>query len=159
MKTFKTLSLSLLVVALSIVSAQAQVKGDKAIGANVAFGMGDNYSNIGLGVKGLYNLTDPIRLEAAFTYFLKSKGVSMWDASAYGHYLFGISDKFVVYPLAGVGFYSSKSVGTYSDFALTVGGGLDYKLANNVLLQADLKYKFVDYSDRLIISAGIAFQF
>ena len=165
MKTLKVLSLSLLVLALSIGSAQAQFKGDKAVGANLAFGMGDNYSNIGLGIKALYNITDPIRLEGAFTYFLKKDYVSMMDFSVYGHYLFPVTDKFIVYPLAGLGYYNSivdlGGLGntTYGDFALTLGGGIDYKLSSNLVLQADLKYKIVDYSNRFIISAGVAFQF
>ena len=165
MKIVKVFSLSLLVLALSIGSAQAQFKGDKAVGANIAFGSGDNFSNLGLGAKFLYNITDPIRLEGAFTYFLKKDYVSMMDISVYGHYLFPAGDKFTAYPLAGVGYYSTKldfsGIGSTShgDFAITIGGGVDYRLTSNLILQADVKYKFVDYMDRFIISAGVAFQF
>jgi hypothetical protein len=164
MKIVKVFSLSLLVLALSIGSAQAQFKGDKAVGANLALGLSDGDARIGLGAKFLYNIIDPVRVEAAFTYFLKSDYVSMIDISAYGHYLFPINDKFTAYPLTGVGYCNARaSYGGVSHsegkFVYTLGGGADYRLSSNLILQGDLKYKFVGSSYIFMISAGVAFQF
>ena len=54
-------------------SASAQA-GDKALGAQFVFGSQTN--NIGFGVKGQYYVTDHLRGEASFDYFLKNKGIS-----------------------------------------------------------------------------------
>jgi outer membrane protein X len=154
---------------MAVASVFAQEKGDKAAGAGLSIGTGDSYTNIGLGAKFQYNVTDPIRLEGAFTYFLKKDYLSMYDLSVYGHYLFPVADKITVYPIVGLGILSSKvsfpdfgfnlGSATHSDFAFTLGGGVDYAVTDKVLIYADLKYKIADYMDRMIISAGVAYKF
>jgi outer membrane protein X len=67
---FKRVVLLALVATMSITTAVAQEKGDKAVGVNLALGLGDSYSNYGIGAKFQYNVTKPIRLEGSFTYFL-----------------------------------------------------------------------------------------
>ena len=75
------------------------------------------------------------------------------------------------YLLVGGGWYYSKvedSQGsTYTnDFGAHVGGGLDFRLAPNVVLNADVRYYFLNYNDQkvkdlqangYIISAGLTF--
>jgi outer membrane protein X len=154
--------------------AVAQEKGDKAVGANLIIGSGDSYSNVGIGAKFLYNVTDPIRLSAEFDYFLKKDFISMWDLSAYGHYLFPVTEKFTLYPSVGLGIINTKAsipdVGgilssagvetsvSSSDFAFSLGGGVDYELTDNLVLNGELRYKIMDGS-RLNIVAGIAYKF
>jgi outer membrane protein X len=144
-------------------AAVAQQKGDKAAGGNLVFGSGNSYSNIGIGAKFQYSVTDPIRLEGSFTYFLEKDYVSMWDLSVNGHYLFPVADKVTVYPLAGLGILGTKvdfGFGSSSDSNLGVnlGGGADFKLSDRVILNAELKYKTGDVWDRLLLSAGVAFK-
>jgi outer membrane protein X len=141
-------------------SAQA---GSKAVGANLLLGSGDGYSNIGIGAKFQYSVTDPIRLQAEFDYFLKKDLISMWDLSAYGQYLFPVAEAISVYPEVGLG-YVNTSVSfmgvsaSAGDFAFSLGGGADYKLADNLTLNLGLRYKIND-GGRLNILAGIAYSF
>jgi outer membrane protein X len=98
----------------------------------------------------------------------------MWDLSVNGHWLFPVVDKITVYPLAGLGILGATasipdidlgewgslggSVST-SDVAFNFGGGIDYKLTEQLILNAELKYKISDAWNRLLISAGLAYKF
>lgn len=90
-----------MVVALVSISASAQ-QGEKAAGINLSYGT--EHKALGIGVKGQYGITDAIRAEASFDYFLKKDGLSMWDINLNAHYLFSLSDKVKIYPLVGVTF-------------------------------------------------------
>jgi outer membrane protein X len=151
-------------------NVSAQEKGDMAAGANLVFGSGNSLSNIGVGAKFQYNVTDPLRLEGAFNYFLKKNYVTMWDFSVNGHWLFPVGDKLTVYPLAGLGILNSgssvnigyglgKVSASSSYFAINLGGGLDYKLTDKLTGNVELKYKIADLWDRLLLSAGVNYKF
>ena len=159
-RIIKMFAISMMVAVMNVVAINAQSQGDMAVGGDLSIGMGDDYTNIGIGAKFRYNVTDPIRLEGAFTYFLKKKDVSMWDFSAYGHYLFNVADKLTIYPLAGLGIFGAKNDSdSDSELGITFGGGLDYALTDNLSFNAEMKYKLVDNWDRFIISAGITYKF
>ena len=163
-RVFRSIALFMMVATMSVMTAEAQTKGDKAVGGNLSFGSGDSYSNLGIGAKFLYNVADPIRLEGAFTYFLEKDNISQWDLSVYGHYLFNVADKVTLYPIAGLGLYNVKASymgisASESEFGFTIGGGLDYQLTDKLVLTADLKYKMIKDMDRMIISVGIAYKF
>ena len=148
-------------------SASAQA-GDKAVGAQLVFGSETN--SIGFGVKGQYYFTDKLRGEGSFDYFLKNKGISMWDINANVHYLFDVADKFKVYPLAGLGYtnwsykyeYPGHSVIEGSDgrLAINLGGGAEYELTKDLSVNAELKYQIVsnNYS-QLVLGVGVAYKF
>ena len=148
-------------------SASAQA-GDKALGAQLVFGSETN--SLGFGVKGQYYFTDHIRGEGSFDYFLKNKGISMWDINANVHYLFDVADKFKVYPLAGLGYtnwsykyeYPGHSVIEGSDgrLAINLGGGAEYELTKDLRVNAELKYQIVsnNYS-QLVLGVGVAYKF
>lgn len=103
-----------LCVALVSVSASAQ-KGQTAVGANVSYGT--EISNIGFGVKGQYGITDAIRVEAGFDYFLKKDDCKFWNINLNAHYLFPLSDKLKVYPLVGLTYaHASASTGSIGEF-------------------------------------------
>ena len=148
-------------------SASAQA-GDKALGAQLVFGSETN--SIGFGVKGQYYFTDHIRGEGSFDYFLKNKGISMWDINANVHYLFDVANKVKVYPLAGLGYtnwsykyeYPGHSVIEGSDgrLAINLGGGAEYELTKDLSVNAELKYQIVsnNYS-QLVLGVGVAYKF
>lgn len=94
--------ITLCVIALG---AHAQ-KGEKAVGIGLNYGT--EISNLGFGAKFQYGVTDAIRTEASFDYFLKKDGASMWDINVNVHYLFPVADKFKVYPLVGLTYANSK---------------------------------------------------
>jgi outer membrane protein X len=150
-------------VATVSVGANAQETGDMAVGGKLLLNPGSYEPNFGIGAKFQYNVTVPIRLEASASYFLpKTWGVlgysqwreSRWDVIVNGHWLFPVSDKITLYPLAGLGVrgwvntwegddswgilnesYSSSSVGA----VLNLGGGLDLKLTDKLLFNAEVK--------------------
>jgi outer membrane protein X len=163
-------------------TAGAQEKGDMAAGGNLVLGSGDSFTNFGIGAKFQYNVTNPLRLEGSFTYFLpKKEGVtglaetslSMWDLSVNGHWLFPVADKVTVYPLAGLGVLGTSvsakvdlgELGNFSgsgsdtEIGLNLGGGVDLKLTDELFLNAELKYKVASTWGRLLISAGLAYKF
>ena len=135
--------LLLVCAAVMSLSASAQA-GDKAVGAQLVFGSETN--SIGVGVKGQYYFTDQIRGEGSFDYFLKNKGISMWDINANVHYLFDVANKVKVYPLAGLGYtnwsykyeYPGHSVIEGSDgrLAINLGGGAEYELTKDLSVNA-----------------------
>ena len=161
---FKKVAIVAIAAVTMSVAAVAQQKGDMAVGGNLVLGSGDSYSNIGIGPKFQYNVTDPIRLEGSFTYFLKKDYVSMWDLSVNGHYLFPVTDVITLYPLAGLGILGTKLHGiggswSDSDVCINLGGGIDIKLTDQLSLNGELKYKIVNNWNRLLLSAGIAYKF
>jgi outer membrane protein X len=161
-------SMAIAAIAVLTVSmpAVAQEKGDMAAGAGLTLGMGDRFTNYGLGAKFQYSVLDALRLEGAFTYFLKKDYTTMWDLSVNGHWLFPVGDKMTVYPLAGLGILNygiDLGLGglgaSTSDFAFNLGGGLDLKLTDQLIFNVEAKYKISDYWDRMLLSAGLAYRF
>jgi outer membrane protein X len=179
---FKRVAIVAIALVTMSVAASAQEKGDMAAGANLAVGMGDSFTNFGLGAKFQYNVINPLRLEAAFTYFLPKKqgisglaesSISMWDLGVNAHWLFPVASKIAVYPLAGLGLLGTSASadvdlgewGSYdasasaSEFGFNLGGGIDLKLAEKLILNAEAKYKIGGTWKRFIISVGVAFRF
>ena len=165
---FKKAAIIAIAVTMSV-AANAQTKGDMAAGGNLVLGTGDSFSNVGIGAKFQYNVTDPIRLEGSFTFFLKKDFISQWDFSVNGHYLFPVADQITVYPLVGLGIFGTKvsvDLGPFgnmstsaSDLCVNLGGGIDFKLTDQLILNAELKYKIVNNWNRLMLSAGVAYKF
>ncbi len=153
-------------------TANAQSKGDMAAGAKVAFATGNGYSNLGIGAKFQYNVIDPLRLEAEFTYFLPKKtlGVStnLWDFMVNAHWLFRLGERVNIYPVAGLGLlganakvdlgeFGSHSGGS-SEFAFNLGGGVDFFLSEKMFINIEAKY-MVSGGGCFMPSAGIGFAF
>jgi opacity protein-like surface antigen len=164
-KFFKT-AIVAIALTMTAVTANAQQKGDMAWGVQGAFtsleGYPDNVSFIGLGAKFRYNVTNPIRLEGAFTYFLPKDEMSLWDFSADAQWLFPVSDKITLYPAAGLGIYGVKiDMGGFgnasgSEFGLNLGGGADFRISEKTAITTQLKYGTA--IDRIVLSAGVAFN-
>ena len=106
----------MLCVALISVGAFAQ-KGEQRVGLNLNYGT--EISNVGLGAKYQYGITDAIRLEGSFDYFFKKDGASMWDINVNAHYLFPFAKKFAVYPLVGLTYANCKVTGGWSNDAFS----------------------------------------
>ena len=164
-------------------------QGDISIGTNLKYGIGGGYRQIGISAKFFYNITVPIRLEGSFTYFFpknvkeKMLGMSiesklnMWDASVNGHYLFPVAKRIALYPSIGIGMVGYKMDGkadagifgskseswSESWFTYSLGGGIDFSLSSNLVLNGELRYKqfgkdlFGGY--RTNFSVGLAYRF
>lgn len=96
--------------------ATAQEKGDMAVGVNLGVApcleSGTSVTNFGVGAKFQYNVSDPIRLEAAFDYGFKNKGVDVMTIGINAHYIFKVANKISVYPLVGIGYAHCKATAT-----------------------------------------------
>ena len=169
-KMKKLLLKKMVIVAITLltinVAANAQEKGDMAVGGNLTLGTGNSLTNFGIGAKFQYNVTNPLRLEGSFTYFLKKDLISMWDLSANGHWLIPLTDNIVVYPLAGLsilGVAVDLGIlgGSASDntFGVNLGGGIEFKLTDKLVLNAEPKYRIGNHWSRFFISAGLAYRF
>ena len=152
------------VMALSTVFLFAQEKGDMGVGVNLSYGTKSGFSNFGIGAKFQYNIIDNLRIEPSATYFLKKDNVSMYDINANVHYLFGISDSFRLYPLAGVcllgtsGDWGGESASA-SVFGFNLGGGAEYMLTETFSLNFEIKYQIVSDWNRPVFSIGAAYKF
>lgn len=159
----KKVYLLLVCLCVCVMSASAQ-QGDQKIGAQFLYG---NETNVGLGLKYRYNITDRVRVEPAFDYFFKHDHVSAWDLMANFHYLFPVADQFKLYPVAGLGYFRAKGHGSdfggenHSDgrLAVNLGGGVDLKVSSNLTLDLQLKYQINDLADQLVLSIGASFAF
>jgi len=140
-------------------------KGDMAIGGNLLLGVGQNYSNVGLGAKFSYNLTDPIRVLGEANYFLESSLIQETDFSLYGQYLFPVADRLLVFPSIGVGvllqkvtipFFNITDSGSGGVFSL--GGGAEYLLTDRLSLIGEFRLKFYGGANRANLVAGVAYK-
>ena len=158
--------LVLLVCLCACVATSFAQKGESALGLNLNYG---NDTNLGMGVKYQYCITDNFRIEPAFNYYFKNDYVSMWDLGANLHYLFPVAEKVTVYPLGGLGYanataHTSDLIGgadNVSDgkIAINLGAGVDFKVASNLKLNVEAKYQIIDSYNQLVVSAGVAFTF
>lgn len=153
------------VMMLSTAMLFAQEKGEMGAGVNLAYGTKSGISNFGIGAKFQYNLFDRFRIEPSATYFLKKDFVSMWDINANVHYLFGLGDRFSLYPLAGVCLMGTKvdfeglASASNSDFGFNIGGGAEYLLTEKFALNFEIKYQIVSNWNRPVFLLGGAFKF
>ena len=176
MRLRKYLFMMVVAIFVSSYSFAQTEQGEKVIGVNLSGGFGDGYSNFGIGAKIQYNVLDNFRVEPAFNYFFKNDYVSMWDLSANFHYLFGLTDKFTLYPLAGIGVASAKAhLGDFADdlydddygfgnetttkFAFNLGAGAEYMVTDRVSLNLEYKYKFCSDLNRSHITLGVGYHF
>ncbi|KAA6332890.1 hypothetical protein EZS27_018646 [termite gut metagenome] len=177
--------LLVMVIGFMSVSVFAQ-KGETTVGLNL--GYGTKIKSFGIGAKVGYGITDQIRLSPSFNYFLEKDGLSQWEINADLHYLFPLSDKVTVYPLAGVTYTNWKwdstkawtedvarlflkvamdddDIDLYADtyskgkIGVNLGGGIGFKLTDKLSVGAELKYSSVSDLDQGIFAVNIAYKF
>lgn len=164
------------VIALLSIGAYAQ-KGQTYLGGQLAYPT--DIESLGIGVKGGYGITDAIRAQATFDYFLKKNNASWWDINLDVHYLFPLGNNIKVYPLAGLTYLrgsvdgvtqtvdtpaGSVTVGSnksYSDgnLGVNLGGGFQYDLTDKLVLNAEAKFQIIKNTNQGVISAGLAYKF
>ena len=167
-----------LAITLTCICAFAQ-QGEKAVGLNLSYGT--EIKNLGIGVKGQYDITSAIRAEASFDYFLKKEGLSMWDVNFNVHYLFPLTDKVKVYPLAGLSYTNWKldisdvwddfddyydddwdnddSSSSTGKFGINLGGGIQYNITDVVTVNFEAKYQLINDFDQMIFGVVVAYKF
>lgn len=120
-----------IILMVGVGAAMAQ-KDVKAVGLNLNYG--SEISNLGIGAKFQYGITDAIRIEPSFNYYLEKDGVGLWDVNANIHYLFDVTETIKVYPLAGLGYANCK---TSSWGGESSGGHMDYDESGDVIWVED----------------------
>ncbi|MDO4159270.1 MAG: porin family protein [Prevotellaceae bacterium] len=169
------------ICAIMSLSTYAQEKGDIAAGVNVSYG--SEIKSVGIGVEGQYNITDKIRTELGFDYFLEKDGLKMWDLNLNFHYLIPLSESFKIYPLVGVsytnwtldygfelddewadymedlGYDSDDTSDSEGKFGVNVGCGFQYDLSSKLVLNAEAKYQIISDFDQFVVSVGLAYKF
>lgn len=162
-------------VALTGLCASAQ-QGKMAIGADlgvVPVLEGDGSpTNLEIGAKFQYGITDNVRFEADIDYAFKAKNIDFFDLTANVHYLVPVSGGVSIYPLVGIGYghaaiSASKHVEGikftasegYNRFLFNIGAGADFKLSDNLVLNFELKYQYFKDFSRLPIKVGINYTF
>lgn len=157
--------------------ASAQEKGDMAVGLNLGVApsleRGASVTNFGIGAKFQYNVTNPIRLEAAFDYGFKNKGVDVMTIGVNAHYIFKVANKISVYPLVGLGYAHCKATAIgIPDFDENDWGGIanwetdidDYGTkeesgsANKFFFNVGVGGQY-DLNDKLAVNLEIKYQY
>lgn len=159
----KKLLLTLGIASLAIAGASAQ-RGDMAAGINLGVApcveSGSGICNFGLGAKFQYNITNPIRLEAAFDYWFPDGGLSFVDLIANVHYQFRINNRFDLYPIAGIGWGNMHHDDWNSSrFIFNIGVGAEYDITSNLVADFEFKYQYVKDFQRLPIQIGLSYKF
>ena len=139
-------------------------KGIQAAGVSLNYGT--EISSIGLGVKYQYNITNNIRLEPSINYFFENRGEDMFDVNATAHYLLPLASTIRLYPLTGLTYArwakddgSDGAERTYNKFGLNFGGGEEFDITDDLMMNFELKYQCVSDKDQAIFSIGIAYMF
>ena len=140
------------------------------VGGGLSFGT--EIENIGITAKATYGIDDQWEGGASFTYFLpKSFGPvdwTFWAINLDAHYLKNVSDKFTIYPLAGLNIggitIDSDSFGgfnpgstTNTEIGVNIGGGAYLNISEKLKGFGEIKYVIGGF-DQLTLGAGVLFS-
>ena len=142
-------------------------QGIQSVGVHLSYGT--EIENVGLGIKYQYNLTNAIRFEPSMEYFFKKNNVDMYDINMNVHYIFPIQNQVRVYPLAGLTYtHWSLDMGEIegidvnankSKFGANLGGGIEFDIANNWMVNFEAKYQLISDFDQAVFNIGLAYMF
>ena len=150
-----------------VLSAPNDVEAQELhVGGQASYGTED-FSELGVGVRGTYLLTDVIAGAADFNYHFPGEGLTFWDLNINGHYHFDLNGGVTPYAGAGIN-YSNLSVdldfGEFGDFGsastsevgINVLGGVFTDLDNGVRLYGEGRFVISD-ADQLVLTVGAGF--
>lgn len=158
-------------VALLSMSAQAQEKGNFAVGlrggATISkikiegLSINETSTRFGIGVFGQYNLTNHWRLDLEGIYHPKKDGFSDFVVGLNVHYLFNIGEDVRIYPLLGYGlsFGSADGADTETDGGIQLGAGIQYNFQSNLFLAGEYKYQPGLFGDGHVPMVSIGYRF
>ncbi len=153
--------LTLAFVVLGICSAMAQ-KGSQSVGLHLNYAT--EVENVGIGAFYRYNITNALRVEPSFDYYLEKDNLSEWNANVNFHYLFDIGSDFKLYPVAGLGL-TSWSVDTpagdasENKMAVNLGCGAEFPVSDKITLGAELKYQIISNWNQFVFGLNASYSF
>ena len=132
-------------------------KGIKSVGLNLNYGT--EIESFSLGVKYQQNITDEIRLEPSMNYYFENKGIDMFDVNFNAHYLFPMASNIRIYPLAGLTFERWDIGKVKNKLGVNLGAGAEFDIADQWMMNFELKYKIIKDFDQAAFSLGISYMF
>ena len=133
-------------------------KGDMFVGAGLSYGMGSDYTNFGIGVKGQYEILTNFRADAQIDHFFKHEGLSMSDININLQYLLG-DGNLRYYPLAGLALvgHSTNAFGFLEEMkaGFNIGAGAELPITDKWKVFAEAKYQIVEDWGRFIPTIGV----
>ena len=173
----KILLLAFGLILISSVSAQS-FKEKIAFGGGLSYGT--EIENIGINIRGLYEVTEEIHGLMNITFFFPKKenfGVFeykwyLWKLNLDGHYNFKFGDKFSAYGLAGLNIASWRSKwegdygylgGYYEDstsetkIGFNIGAGAAYNFTDALSGFGEIKYVISDF-DQAVFTFGVLYH-
>ena len=134
-------------------------KGDVFIGGGFSYGIGSDYKNFGIGVKGQYEILTNFRADAQVDHFFKHEGWSLSDININLEYVIPATDAINVYPLAGLAFvgFSTNSFGFMKEakVGFNLGAGAELPVNDKWKIFLDAKYQVVKDWGRFIPTLGV----
>lgn len=147
--------------------------GDAAewtIGSQTVYGTKDNRLGVGIHFKTQY--LDSWRTGVSGNYYFKKDGISCYDVNLEGNYIFDLSDKVRLYPLAGgrVAFWHADDVEAdawrferddkaHYQIGINLGGGIDYLLGDHWVVNAELKYQYLKGGSQALFVVSVGYRF
>ena len=130
--------------------------------------------SFGIGAKAQYGITDKLRLEGSFDYFLEDDGWKGWEINVDLQYLFPLANNFTVYPFVGLQ-YSHESYEYGLDYleeydieiedisegqiGFALGGGVQYDLSDKLAVFGEIRFNVSSILAFFCPRIGIAYKF
>lgn len=173
----KFLLFSLLILS-TYMPANAQLKvdfGTFSCGATANLGVSSNYTNVGVGLSLQKFLGEQFRANVNGNYFLRNNSLSIIEFGTDFHYVFPLTKKLAVYPIAGIGYSILNVKGKYPDLLkipgadpsdadetegkiyFNAGAGCEYYINESLKVFGEAKYHYVSNFGRALITAGVAY--
>lgn len=137
-------------------NAMAQ-KDIKAVGVHLNYGT--KIESFSLGVKFQQNITNEIRLEPSMNYYFANKGIDMLDVNFNVHYLFPMASNIRLYPLVGLTFERWDVGKIKNRLGVNMGAGAEFDIADNWMMNFELKQKLVKKYNQSVFSVGLSYMF
>ena len=172
----KVVFLAIMLIGISI-TAFSQTKN---VGIGLNLGYGNEVSQPSIGAKMLFDVDQAFTIAPSFNYYFPEKfellGVetkfTCWDLNADVHWNFYNKDKYKLYPLVGLSYFSVKSsveasLGDYDvegsesegKFGVNLGFGGQMYLSENLVASAEVKYQIISDFNQFVPSLSLIYMF
>lgn len=153
-------------------------------GLGINLGYGNDVSKPSFGIKALYDINESFTIAPSLNFYLSEtekasyQGVhaeaslKCWDINADVHYNFHITEKFNLYPLAGVSFFNAKLSAKASyegekgeanesegKFGVNLGFGGQLNLSDSWVASAEIKYQIIEDLNQFVPSLSLIYKF